>query len=613
MPSHYGSPHNPMVVGTHGLAVRTLLRSVVLAGLGSLAVAPLVDVPRPADAAPVRHSGGMGTAAASVVNFSEAARSPDAKTPPAVDPRIAEFHRRARPTLPSRPTSGSRKMPPAAAAPHLVPVVSSNFDGISQVGPCGGCGVPPDPNAATSGTEIVELVNTFIQVTDTNGAVQCGGGVTLNRLLRSTDSLTDPRVQFDNLHQRFSLAVTVAPASNSATPAMWVAASDSADACGTWRVYRLTFSGSPFPAGTFLDFPMLGQDTNALLISTRNLTPTSRNFTVFGLPKAAIYAGAAVSFSTFNVASLTAPATNAGQPMISSPFSFFLAAVPGTGYRLFRLTNSGGAGATLALQATISSAFHAPTREANQPGTSSTVDSSDGNILASPYYDGTSIWFTHVIDFVGFPTVRYGAVNVSTNTVATALAFDSGTSDDFNPSLAVGLNPNGTSVYLNWAFTDAPAGKATSDVVDALPAGQPIANLIGTGSVYAAGSTTSQTRFGDFSSVEVDPQVPGGTCAVAAQQYFSASGTWNTRLARLGNCQPAVLVPDVRNDKLPEAAQVLAAAGLTVGQVTNVLDHTCNNIGTVLGQNPNAGTPVQTGSADNLAIGRRPPPPFQCP
>ena len=41
----------------------------------------------------------------------------------------------------------------------------------------------------------------------------------------------------------------------------------------------------------------------------------------------------------------------------------------------------------------------------------------------------------------------------------------------------------------------------------------------------------------------------------------------------------------------------LAAAGLTVGQVTNVLDHTCNNIGTVLRQNPNPGTPVQAGSA----------------
>ncbi len=601
----------PAIVGTHGLTVRTLLRSVALAGVGWLAIAALVDVVRPAVAAPARRSGGVGIATASVVDFSEAANSPDARTPPPANPRIAAFERREHPTLPSRPTSGTRKVPPGAAAPRLAPAVSSSFDGISEAG-CSGCGVPPDPNAATSGTEIVELVNTFIQVTDTSGAVLCGGGVTLNRLLRSTDGLTDPRVQFDNVHQRFSLAVTVAPASTSATPAMWVAASDSVDACGTWRVYRLTFHGSPFPAGTFLDFPMLGQDRNALLVSTRNLTPTGRNFTVYGVPKAAIYAGAPVSFSTFNVPSLTAPVINAGQPMIPSPVSFFLASVPGTGYRLFRLTNGGGSGATLT-QTTIRSPFNAPTREANQPGTSSTVDSSDGNILASPYFDGTSIWFTHAFDFVGFPTIRYGAVNVSTNTVATAMAFRSATSDDFNPSLAVGLGSSGTTVYLNWAFTDAPAGTPTSDVIDMLPAGQPIANLIGSGAVYAAGSITSQTRFGDFSSVSVDPQVPGGACAVIAQQYFSSSGSWNTRLARVGGCQPSVLVPDVRNDRLAEAGQVLAAAGLTVGQVSSVLDPTCNNIGTVLRQNPHPGTPVLAGSAVNLSIGRPPRPPFECP
>ena len=601
----------PAIVGTHGLTVRTLLRSVALAGVGWLAIAALVDVVRPAVAAPARRSGGVGIATASVVDFSEAANSPDARTPPPANPRIAAFERREHPTLPSRPTSGTRKVPPGAAAPRLAPAVSSSFDGISEAG-CSGCGVPPDSNAATSGTEIVELVNTFIQVTDTSGAVLCGGGVTLNRLLRSTDGLTDPRVQFDNVHQRFSLAVTVAPASKSATPAMWVAASDTVDACGTWRVYRLTFHGSPFPAGTFLDFPMLGQDRNALLVSTRNLTPTGRNFTVYGVPKAAIYAGAPVSFSTFNVPSLTAPVINAGQPMISSPVSFFLASVPGTGYRLFRLTNGGGSGATLT-QTTIRSPFNAPTREANQPGTSSTVDSSDGNILASPYFDGTSIWFTHAFDFVGFPTIRYGAVNVSTNTVATAMAFRSATSDDFNPSLAVGLGSSGTTVYLNWAFTDAPAGTATSDVIDMLPAGQPIANLIGSGAVYAAGSITSQTRFGDFSSVSVDPQVPGGACAVIAQQYFSSSGSWNTRLARVGGCQPSVLVPDVRNDRLAEAGQVLAAAGLTVGQVSSVLDPTCNNIGTVLRQNPHPGTPVLAGSAVNLSIGRPPRPPFECP
>ena len=211
--------------------------------------------------------------------------------------------------------------------------------------------------------------------------------------------------------------------------------------------------------------------------------------------------------------------------------------------------------------------------------------------------------------------MRYGAVNVSSNTVATAAAFHSATSDDFNPSLAVGLNPSGTIVYVNWAFTDAKAGTATSDVIDMLPAGQSIANLIGTGAVYAAGSTTTQNRFGDFSSVSIDPQVSGGTCAVATQQYFSSDGTWKTRLARVGNCQPQpfVLVPDVRNDHLAEAGQVLVAAGLVVGPVTDVRDPTCNNIGTVLRQIPDPGTSVPAGSAVRLSIGQRPAPPFHCP
>ena len=612
MRNHSGSPHCSAVVGLHALAMLRRLRYVILASVGWLAIAAFVDVARPAAAAPARRSGGVGVSTVSVVDFSEAAKAPDARMAPPPNPRIEEFHRRAGPRLPSQPTTGARKVPPPAGPPKVAPAISSSFDGLTES--CSGCGVPPDPNAATSGTEIVELVNSFIQVTDTSGTVLCGGGVTLNRLLRTTDSLTDPRVQFDNIHQRFSLSVTVTPPNNSATPAMWVAASDRADACGTWRIYRLTFSGDPFPAGTFLDFPMLGQDTNAILISTRNFTPKSTNFTVFGLPKATIYAGNPVSFNTFNVDSLTAPVTNAGQPMISSPVSFFLAAVPGTGYRLFRLTNGGGSGATLT-KTTINSSFKAPTREANQPGTTSTIDSSDGNILASPYFDGTSIWFAHDFDLVGFPTVRYGAVNVSDNTVATAAAFNSATSDDFNPSLGVGLSPRGPIVYVNWAFTDAKKGTATSDAIDVLPAGQPITNLIGTGAVYAAGSTTTQTRFGDFSSVSIDPQVSGGTCAVATQQYFSSNGNWKTRLARVGNCQPTptVLVPDVRNDRLAQAGQALTAVGLIVGAVTNVRDPTCNNIGTVLRQSPNPGTSVLAGSAVGLSIGQRPPPPFQCP
>jgi hypothetical protein len=583
--------------------------AAVLLVSGTVAVAA-----GPVAAAPAHRGGGTGSASASVVNFREAAALPGGATPfaaPATAPAVEDPS-----SLPRKPTVGHRPGLSAGAqafpapAPAVAPAVVANFDGTNQT-VCGGC-QPPDPNAATSGTEIVELVNAFIQVTDNNGAILCGGGVTLDRLLRTMDPLTDPRVQWDNINRRFSLSVTVSvPTGSTATPAMWVAASDTADACGTWRVYRLTFSGDPFPAGTFLDFPMLGQDRNALLISTRNFTHPGVNFTVFGLPKATIYAGASVSFSTFNVPSLTAPVTNAGIPMVDSPVSFFLAAVPGTGYRLFRLTNSGGSGASLS-QTTISAPFSAPTRQANQPGTTTTLDPSDGNILWTPYFDGSSIWFTHVVDLSGFPTVRYGAVDLSTNTVVTGTEFHSFTSDDFNPAIGIGINPSGgVTVFLTWVFTDSPAGVPVSAAVDMPPSG--IVNLIGSGVVLVTGAITGETRFGDYSSVSIDPTTLAGTCAVVAQQYFGPTGDWSTRIARVGTCALPVLVPNLRGDTRAEASAALTARGLRLGLVSFVVDRTCNNIGLVISQSPSAGTQVPPGSLVNVTIGRVPPPPFECP
>jgi hypothetical protein len=174
----------------------------------------------------------------------------------------------------------------------------------------------------------------------------------------------------------------------------------------------------------------------------------------------------------------------------------------------------------------------------NQPGTTATLDPSDGNILASPYFDGTFIWFTHGGDDDGFPTVRYGALDTSNNTVVTTWAFHSGSSDDFNPSLAVGISPRGETVFLNWAFTDTSAGTATSAVFASGDASQPLVSLAGSGTIYASGGTSTQSRFGDFSAVSVDPSVSG--CAFATQQYFAADGSWKTRIAPIGRCETAV-------------------------------------------------------------------------
>jgi len=501
-----------------------------------------------------------GSGSALRANFAEAAKSADARARPTNTGRV-EFDRGRLPTLPSVPTSGTRKQAPTAgfATPQTsrirpcdVAAFPCSFDGVVESN-CDSCTTStPDPNAAAGAGRIVEVVNDLIRVTNRIGAEQCGGPVTLQRLLGNTkDHLTDPRVQFDNINQRFSLSVTVSNVSASDTPAMWVAASETDDPCGSWFIYRLTFHGDAYPTGTFLDFPMLGQDTNTLLISLRTcllhkncLDADGAIFTVFGLPKSTIYAGTHVDFNSFQVDSLTAPVTNAGQPMIASAASFFLAAVPGTGYKLYQLTNSGGAGATLT-KTTITAPFSKPSRNVNQPGTDATLDPSDGNITSFPYFDGTFIWFTHDGDDDGFPTVRYGAVDTRNNTVATAWAFHSGSSDDFNPSLAVGITPRGETVFLNWAFTDTPAGTATSDVFASGDASQPIAAIAGPGTVYASGGiitqcgTSKQCRFGDFSSVSVDASVSG--CAFATQQYFGTTdGKWRTRIEPIGQCESVV-------------------------------------------------------------------------
>ena len=495
------------------------------------------------------------------VNFAEAAKSPDARTIPATNQPV--FDRGTEPALPSKPTSGARKQAAApAAAPQAsrirpcdIAIFLCPFDGVVQDN-CDSClSSPPDPNAAAGAGVIVEVVNDLIQVTNRKGAVQCGGPVTLQHLLRTTDSLTDPRVQFDNVNQRFSLSVTVSNPGASDTPAMHVAATETQDPCGSWFIYRLTFHGDPYPTGAFLDFPMLGQDQNALLLSLRTCLPKKNCFnsdgavfTVFGLPKSTIYSGAHVEFDAFQVDSLTAPVTNAGQPMIASPVSFFLAAVPGTGYKLYRLTNSGGAGASLS-KTTISDPFSKPSRRVNQPGTSATIDPSDGNITSFPYFDGTFILFAHDGDDDGFPTVRYGRVEPSKNSVATTFAFHSGSSDDFNPSVAVGFTPRGERVFLNWAFTDSLAGTATSNVFASGDANQPLVNIAGPGTVDVTGSvsqcgTNGQCRFGDFSSVSMDPSVSG--CAFATQQYFGTDGNWKTRITPIGQCEEIVVHPPTR-------------------------------------------------------------------
>jgi hypothetical protein len=540
---------SPVLVRSPGRTVGTKHRIVLFATVALCAATALSAVASPASAAPIHRQPVAGTGSAVASRTVSVANLPAASTQATPDATTVAPQRRGVRALPSRPSTGSKLVTSAASAasgpnaataggavrPLVAPAVVANFAGTNQASGCGGC-QPPDPNVAVGATQIVENVNVRMQVFNKTGGSLCS--FALSSFLGTADSLSDPRVLYDNLNARWLFTITVVPASGTATPAIWIAASSSSNACGSWFIYRPTFSGGSFPAGTLLDYPISGQDRNALFVSTDNFTPASgENFTVFGVAKSALYAGAGFSFSAFNTASFTAPVSNAGIPMISTTFNYFLGAVPGTGYRLYRMTNSGGAGATLTLQATISSTFSAPSRRVNQPGTTVTLDPLDGRIAWTPFTDNSFIWFAHGIDLSGFPAVRYGAINIGANSATVALAYRSGSSDDFNPSVGLGLKPGGGGyIFVNWAYTDTANNLATSDTVDLVLPGTGVPNLIGTGAVLVNGAVTGQTRFGDYSAVGIDPTNANGSCAVTVQQYYAAGGSWATRIARLGTC-----------------------------------------------------------------------------
>lgn len=489
-----------------------------------------------------------------------AARSVDAAALPATSDTAGAsagagpLGRDGRPTggLPVQPSGPAKPTPPARATavgiPNLDPTRPTvtprtapthklaNFAGVSQSGSnCGGC-QPPDVNAAVGATQIVEAVNLRLQVYNKTGGKVCG--FALSALTGDSGQLSDPRVQYDNVKKRFSLVLIPVPTSTTAVPAMYILATKTANPCGAWWVYRTTFSGTLYPKGALLDYPYLGQDRLSLLFSSNNYVGDNYiDSAAFAVPKSKVYAGAAFSASAFGVDMSTAPVTVAGIPTFSTTSTYFLASVPGVGYDLYRMTNSAGPGTTMTLQATIAAPFDAPTRRINQPGTAQTLDPLDGRIVWAPVQDGNFVWFTHGIDLGGYPSVRYGAISTVDNSATVAVAYHSGTSDDFNPSIGVvdaGNNLN--RIWVNWAYTDTAAGVPTSDTVDGVLPGDGVPNLIGTGLVLVTGTATSSNfRFGDFSSVAIDASDTTGCIAVTAQEYFGTGG-WKTRIARLSLC-----------------------------------------------------------------------------
>jgi len=449
-----------------------------------------------------------------------------------------------KPVSPPAPTRVNTHGAPTPRGPLVAPSqVNANFPGIAQgSSDCGSC-QPPDPNAAVSPSEIAHVVNLRMQVYNKEGGLLCGTG--LGSLMGTTEAVSDPHLQWDNLWQRWSMVFIPVPSATNAVPRMFLLTSVNSDACGQWRRIPMTFFGGLYPPGTLLDYPYLGQDRDALLLSSNNFQLTGagfqyRNSAIFSIPKFAAYTGQAFSFSSFGTGFSTAPPTVTGNPILPSNAAFFLRTIPGTGYQLYGMTGSGTTNASVTAEPVAVSPFAQPVRNARQPGTAPALDVLDGRMSSTTYQDGGLVWFAHTQSLASFPAVRYGVIFTSSNAVVARNAFRSGTSDDWNPSIAVQGNGGGlVSIFANWTFTDPGLGIGASMTVDGVRPGQGIPALIGTGIwLVRGGVSASASRFGDLSSAAIDPSpAPGcSATAVVSNEVFNGVGTWLSWNSRISFC-----------------------------------------------------------------------------
>ena len=147
---------------------------------------------------------------------------------------------------------------------------------------------------------------------------------------------------------------------------------------------------------------------------------------------------------------------------------------------------------------------------------------------------GNDFWQTHTIALGGFSAPKFYRLNTSTNTVSQiGFYFASGTSDDFNASIAAN---NAGDCFVTWTSTDASAGiNAQVRLSGKLSADAGIAagpNAFTSATFYNA-SADNPERWGDYSAVTTDSVNPANAWLVNERVTVN-SAIWGSRIVKFG-------------------------------------------------------------------------------
>lgn len=400
--------------------------------------------------------------------------------------------------------------------------VNLGFTGVDRFGAAdqGFVYTPPDINTASGQGQIVEVTNDHYTCFDTSGNVL--QDTPASAFFGYTRQLfTDPRVVYDSLWNRF-IVTEVAFPENANTMIFFLAASLSSDCTAGYYVYSLNM---PIAAGDFYDYPQVGYDQDAILTTFNvfNGNPFKYGEIDFWA-KARVYNGLGVSVPFINGYGGTLT------PNVSrdnSGTTIVLQNVAGTNLvNLIKLTNTAKSNPTTSTVTVTTPETCGVPRSANQPGTTAKLDTLDGRFQAPGTQNAPFVWNVQTCGISGFPIPRVLQINFSTNTVTQRdFVFASGSSDDFNPSLAV--NDRGD-VLMNWSSTD--VGVNAGMLSASRSSGGAFSS---NGQCFQSGTFSTAFRWGDTSGTSVDFTDPTQQTWWTSNEFVEDASNWGTQVCQI--------------------------------------------------------------------------------
>jgi len=446
-----------------------------------------------------------------------------------------------------------RTVPTVTVGVHLTGITGANSN----------CGCqPPDTNAAAGPSNVVELVNSAMQIINKNGTVVSTTPLATFFSSLSPSNLSDPVVLYDEAAARFFVGV-LDYTSTSAPDSFDFAVSNTSDATqGFTEMHKVNVGEGSF----FADYPRLGVNADAYFVSFNMFSASGGSYDhpqLFTIQKSSVTDQNNSTLVTFhhdqNSGLFTIDPAVMHGAAAGGPEYFVTEAVTANQVDVIKETNVLSNTPTDQDNNMAVTAYNQPPA-ANQPsGTITTNDSRmlnaawRNNVLAATQTVGTGSTTTAHVRWYQFSTtssptlVQSGEINPGSGVATFFPSIDIDTAGDFGMTYMESSRSEFVSMYVTGRTPNDPAG------------------TMETGVKTSAGTTNyTGSRAGDFSGTSVDPST--GTSFWGANEFInnSSGASWATGVANF-----SVTSIDHLSVSAPSTAAAGAAFSITVTALTS--------------------------------------------